>query len=42
MFAMTLYAGLALQNVSTVVLALTAAGGLTLLFWEARDGTRAA
>ena len=30
MFAMTLYAGLALQNLSTVVLALTAAGGLTL------------
>jgi hypothetical protein len=42
MFAMTLYTGLALHNVSTGLMALTAAGGLALLFWEARDGTRAA
>jgi hypothetical protein len=42
MFALTLYAGLQLQRPSLNLLALTAAGGLALLFWEARDGTRAA
>ena len=42
MFAVTLYAGLQLRSPSFNLLALTAAGGLALLFWEARDGTRAA
>jgi len=42
MFGLTLYAGLEVQSLSINLLALTAAGGLALLFWEARDGTRAA
>jgi hypothetical protein len=42
MFAVTLYAGLELGTLSLQLLALTALGGLALLFWEARDGTRAA
>ena len=42
MFALTLYAGLQLRTLSINLLALIAAGGLALLFWEARDGTRAA
>jgi uncharacterized membrane protein len=41
MFAITLYAGLELRSLSLNLLALTALGGLALLFWEARDGTRA-
>ena len=42
MLVLTLYAGLHLRTLSIEVLAPIAAGGLTLLFWEARDGTRAA
>ncbi|MEO5742663.1 MAG: hypothetical protein ABIS29_18915 [Vicinamibacterales bacterium] len=42
MFAVTLYAGLALRSLSPNLLAPIALGGLALLFWEARDGTRAA
>ena len=42
MFALTLYAGFQLRSLSINLLALTAIGGLALLFWEARDGTRAA
>ena len=42
MFALTLYAGLHLQTLSINLLALITAGALALLFWEARDGTRAA
>jgi hypothetical protein len=42
MFAVTLYAGLQLRSLTINLLALTAIGGLALLFWEARDGTRAA
>ena len=42
MFAITLYAGLQHHALSINVLGLTALGGLALLFWEARDGTRAA
>ncbi len=42
MFAVTLYAGLALHSLPFNLLGLTALGGLALLFWEARDGTRAA
>jgi hypothetical protein len=42
MFAVTLYAGLSLHSLSIGPLALTGTGGLALLFWEARDGTRAA
>jgi hypothetical protein len=42
MLGLTLYAGLHLRSLSINVLALTAIGGLALLFWEARDGTRAA
>jgi hypothetical protein len=42
MFAVTLYAGLAQRTLSIGLLALTGIGGLALLFWEARDGTRAA
>jgi hypothetical protein len=42
MFLITLYAGLELQGLPFNLLALTAIGGLALLFWEARDGTRAA
>jgi hypothetical protein len=42
MFAVTLYAGLRLHALPLTFLALIAVGGLALLFWEARDGTRAA
>lgn len=42
MFALTLLAGLGLRTRSIDPLALAAVGGLALLFWEARDGTRAA
>jgi len=42
MFAVTLYAGIELRSLPNNVLALLAIGGLALLFWEARDGTRAA
>ena len=42
MLALTIYAGLQLRTLSINVLALIAIGGLALLFWEARDGTRAA
>jgi hypothetical protein len=42
MFAATLYAGRTTQALSPVTLAVIVAGGLALLFWEARDGTRAA
>ena len=42
MLAVTLYAGLELRTLYTALFALIAIGGLALLFWEARDGTRAA
>jgi hypothetical protein len=42
MLAITLYAGLELRTLSINLFALIAIGGLALLFWEARDGTRAA
>lgn len=42
MFGATLYAGLALHRLPMNLLAGIAIGGLALLFWEARDGTRAA
>ena len=42
MLAVTLYAGIELRSLSNNVLAPMAIGGLALLFWEARDGTRAA
>jgi hypothetical protein len=42
MFAVTLYAGIEVRTLSVNLLAPIAAGGLALLFWEARDGTRAA
>ena len=42
MVALMLYAGLILRTLSVQLLALTGIGGLALLFWEARDGTRAA
>ena len=42
MLVVTLYAGLELRTLSLNLLALTAIGGLALLFWEARDGTLAA
>ena len=42
MLAVTLYAGLGIRSVSLHLFGLTAIGGLALLFWEARDGTRAA
>jgi hypothetical protein len=42
MVALTLYAGLVLRTLSVQLLTLTGIGGLALLFWEARDGTRAA
>lgn len=42
MLAVTLYAGIELRGLSNNVLAPMAVGGLALLFWEARDGTRAA
>ena len=42
MFALTLFAGLSLRVLPFNLLLLTAIGGFALLFWEARDGTRAA
>ena len=42
MLAITLYAGLHLRSLPINLLAAIAIGGLALLFWEARDGTRAA
>jgi len=42
MVAVTIYAGRTLHTFTREVIALTALGGLALLFWEARDGTRAA
>ena len=42
MFAATLYAGLVLHAFTRQAVALPAIGGMALLFWEARDGTRAA
>jgi len=42
MVGVTIYAGRELHTLSPEVLALTGVGGLALLFWEARDGTRAA
>jgi hypothetical protein len=42
MFAVTLYAWLQLRTLSMDLLSLIAIGGFALLFWEARDGTRAA
>ena len=42
MLAITVYAGLELRSLTNNVLAPIAVGGLALLFWEARDGTRAA
>jgi hypothetical protein len=42
MFAITLYAGIQLRSLPINLLAPIAIGGLALLFWEARDGTRAA
>ena len=42
MGAVTVYSGWELHALSREMMALTAAGGLALLFWEARDGTRAA
>jgi hypothetical protein len=42
MYAVTLYAGLELHSLTSIVMALIVIGGLALLFWEARDGTRAA
>ena len=42
MFIVTIYAGFQIHTLSPNLLALTGAGGLALLFWEARDGTRAA
>lgn len=42
MYAVTIYAGRELHALSAIVIAPIAAAGLALLFWEARDGTRAA
>ena len=42
MLVLTLYGGLHLRALPIHLMALTAMGGLALLFWEARDGTRAA
>jgi hypothetical protein len=42
MLGVTLYAGQGLRTLSVGLLAITALGGLALLFWEARDGTLAA
>lgn len=42
MLGVTVYAGFQLRSLSVDLLALIAIGGLALLFWEARDGTRAA
>jgi hypothetical protein len=42
MFATALFAGLKVHALSPPVLAVIVICGLALLFWEARDGTRAA
>jgi hypothetical protein len=42
MYAATIYAGLQLHALPTFVMAPIIVAGLALLFWEARDGTRAA
>jgi hypothetical protein len=42
MFAGTIYAGRILHLLTPVTLGVVLACGLALLFWEARDGTRAA
>lgn len=42
MYIVTVYAGTQLHALTTVVIAPLMAAGLALLFWEARDGTRAA
>ena len=42
MYAVTLYAGIGLHSLTSVVMGLIVTGGLALLLWEARDGTRAA
>ena len=42
MLGLTLYAGLHVRSLPVNLLAPIALGGLMLLFWEARDGTRAA
>jgi hypothetical protein len=42
MVALTLYGGFVIRTLSMQLLTLTGIGGLALLFWEARDGTRAA
>ncbi len=42
MFAVTVYTGLALTMVAPAAKFVIGLGGLALLFWEARDGTRAA
>lgn len=42
MYVLTIYAGRELHALTTGVMTAIAAAGLALLFWEARDGTRAA
>jgi hypothetical protein len=42
MYAVTIYAGRQLHSLPTGVMSLIILAGLALLFWEARDGTRAA
>jgi hypothetical protein len=42
MFGTTLYAGREIGALTPATLTLSLACGLALLFWEARDGTRAA
>jgi hypothetical protein len=42
MCAVTIYTGRELHTLTRQAMALIAIGGLALLFWEARDGTRAA
>jgi hypothetical protein len=42
MYLVTIYAGYELHALPTAVMAPIIVAGLALLFWEARDGTRAA
>ena len=42
MYLVTIYAGRELHALSTLVMTPIIVAGLALLFWEARDGTRAA
>ena len=42
MYLATIYAGYELHALTTAVMAPVIVAGLALLFWEARDGTRAA